>query len=74
MFPEYSDQIARLKAADPEFLRLCDQHAALAQKIRNMEARIEPGTHEQIEILKKQKLLIKDSAYIVLKKEITAQS
>jgi uncharacterized protein YdcH (DUF465 family) len=74
MFPEYSDQIAQLKAVDPEFLRLCDQHAALAQKIRNMETRIEPGTHEQIEILKKQKLLIKDSAYVILKRETAAKA
>ena len=74
MFPEYSDQIAQLKAVDPEFLRLCDQHAALAQKIRNMETRIEPGTHEQIEILKKQKLLIKDSADVILKRETAAKA
>jgi len=74
MFPEYSDQIAQLKAVDPEFLRLCDQHAALAQKIRNMEAHIELGTHEQIEILKKQKLLIKDGAYVILKREMAAEA
>ena len=74
MFPEYSDQIAQLKAVDPEFLRLCDQHAALAQKIRNMETRIEPGTHEQIEILKKQKLLIKDNAYFILRRETAAKA
>ena len=74
MFPEYSDQIAQLKAVDPEFLRLCDQHAALAQKIRNMETRIEPGTHEQIEILKKQKLLIKDGAYVILRRETAAKA
>lgn len=51
MFPEYSEQIAQLKAIAPEFLRLFDQHHALGQKIDNMESHIELGTPEQIEIL-----------------------
>ena len=74
MFPEYSDQIARLKATDNQFLRLCDQHLALDQKIRNMETHNEFGTHEDIETLKKQKLLIKDSAYLILRKEIASNA
>jgi uncharacterized protein YdcH (DUF465 family) len=33
-----------------------------------MEARIESGSHEEIEVLKKEKLLIKDQLYEILKK------
>ena len=60
MFPEYSDLIDQLKVSDQNFARIFEQHHALDQKIKNMEMHIELGTHEQIETLKKEKLLIKD--------------
>lgn len=68
MFPEYRDQIAQLKISDLNFVRLFEKHNALDQKIRHMEAHIEPGSHEEIEHLKKEKLLIKDALYNILKK------
>jgi uncharacterized protein YdcH (DUF465 family) len=33
-----------------------------------MESRIEPGTHEEIETHKKEKLLLKDQLYAILQK------
>jgi uncharacterized protein YdcH (DUF465 family) len=68
MFPEYRDLITALKTSDAHFSRLFDKHNALDQKIRNMETHVEPGTHEEIETLKKEKLLLKDQVYQVLKK------
>lgn len=68
MFPEYRDLITRLKGNDQHFTRLFDAHNELDQKIKNMEARILPGTHEEIENLKKEKLQLKDQLYTVLKK------
>lgn len=68
MFPEYRDLITQLKTTDQHFLHLFDQHNALDQKIKNMEAHIEPGTHEEIEVLKKEKLQLKDQLYGVLRK------
>ena len=73
MFPEYRDQIAQLKLSDLNFVRLFEKHNALDQKIRHMEAHIEPGTHEEIEQLKKEKLLIKDTLYDLLKKANTVK-
>jgi hypothetical protein len=73
MFPEYRDQIAQLKISDLNFVRLFEKHNALDQKIRHMEAHIEPGSHEEIEKLKKEKLQIKDALYIILKKAGTAK-
>ena len=73
MFSEYSDQVNQLKASDHEFLRMFEQHHALDQKIKNMEMHIEIGTHEQIEILKKQKLLLKDRLYVILRKAMTVK-
>lgn len=68
MFPEFRDRITQLKTTDYHFTRLFDQHNALDQKVRNMEASITPATHEEIETLKKEKLLLKDQLYAILKK------
>jgi len=67
MFPEYRELITQLKTTDHHFMRLFEQHNALDQKIKNMEASITPATHEEIEILKKEKLLLKDQLYAILK-------
>jgi uncharacterized protein YdcH (DUF465 family) len=67
MFPEYRELITKLKGHDHHFTRLFDKHNDLDQKIKNMEAHIEPGTHEQIETLKKEKLLLQHELYEILK-------
>jgi uncharacterized protein YdcH (DUF465 family) len=74
MFPEYRELITQLKISDLNFVRLFEKHNALDQKIRHMEAHIEPSTHEEIEQLKKEKLLLKDTLYSILKKAETAAS
>lgn len=71
MFPEYRDLISQLKTSDHHFSRLFEQHNALDQKVKNMEARIESGTPDDIENLKKEKLLLKDQLYVILKKAAT---
>ena len=68
MFPEYRDLITQLKTTDHHFMRLFEQHNVLDQRIKNMESRIETGTHEEIELIKKEKLLLKDQLYAILKK------
>lgn len=72
MFPEYRELISRLKTSDHHFAQIFDKHNALDQKIKNMESRIEPGTHEEIEALKKEKLHLKDQLYAILRKAETA--
>lgn len=68
MFPEYRELISKLKANDPNFHRLFNKHNELDQRIKNMEAHIEPASHEDIESLKKKKLRLKDEMYELLKK------
>ncbi|MEN3373138.1 YdcH family protein [Dechloromonas sp. ZS-1] len=68
MFPEYRDLITQLKTSDRHFLNLFDKHNELDQKIKNMEAHIEPGTPIEIENLKKEKLALKDELYTHLRK------
>ena len=67
MFPEYRDLITQLKTTDNHFVRLFDEHNAMDQRIQNMEDRIEPATPEEIDVLKKEKLLLKDQLYAILK-------
>lgn len=72
MFPEYRELITQLKGHDHHFTRLFDKHNELDQKIKNMEAHITPGTREEIESLKKEKLMLKDELYTLLKKASAA--
>ena len=68
MFPEFRDLITRLKGHDHHFTRLFDKHNDLDQTIKNMEANSQPATQVEIETLKKEKLLLKDQLYAILKK------
>lgn len=71
MFPEYRDLITQLKTSDNHFTRLFEEHNAVDQQIKNMESRIEPATSDEIEVLKKEKLQLKDQLYVILKKAET---
>lgn len=66
MFPEFHDLITELKASDRYVSSLCEKHSTLDRKIRNMELRLEQGTPDEIESLKKKKLAIKDELYALL--------
>ncbi|MDA3977570.1 YdcH family protein [Gallibacterium sp. AGMB14963] len=67
MFPEYRDLISVLKNQDKHFAKLFDEHNELDHKIQNMIDKIDYGTPEEIETLKKMKLRLKDEMYIILK-------
>jgi uncharacterized protein len=67
MFPEFRERITQLKGHDQHFTRLFDKHNELDQTITNMEKHIEPGTQIEIERLKKEKLLLKDQLYALLR-------
>lgn len=69
MFPEYRELITQLKTTDAHFLKLFDKHNELDQKIRNMESRTEHGSPDEIEVLKKEKLQLKDQLYAILRKQ-----
>ena len=69
MFPEFRDLISKLKTEDAHFARLFDKHNELDQKIKNFESGIEIATGSEIEVLKKEKLAIKDELYAILNKK-----
>jgi uncharacterized protein len=67
MFPEYRDLISQLKTTNHHFTRLFDKHNTLDQKIKNLETGIEKATDIEIEVLKKEKLHLKDEIFNLLK-------
>jgi uncharacterized protein YdcH (DUF465 family) len=71
MFPEFRDLISTLKTEDAHFARLFERHNDLDQQIKNMENGPIPADGRSIETLKKEKLLLKDKIYVVLKKAAT---
>ncbi|NPT55267.1 YdcH family protein [Paraburkholderia elongata] len=72
MFPEYRDLISRLKTEDAHFSRLFERHNELDHRIHNMETNVTPADATAIERLKKEKLLLKDQLYGVLRKAAAA--
>ncbi|NOL49489.1 YdcH family protein [Pelistega europaea] len=68
MFPEYRDLISRLKNEDAHFARLFEEHNELDHKIIRLEQNPASSNSDEIDVLKKQKLAIKDQLYILLKK------
>ncbi|WGE48872.1 YdcH family protein [Actinobacillus equuli] len=69
MFPEFRELITKLKNSDVHFTRLFERHNELDQRIKNMESNIELATNDEVELLKKEKLHIKDELYAILKKK-----
>jgi uncharacterized protein YdcH (DUF465 family) len=68
MFPEYHDLITKLSASDDHFGRLVEKHTLLDQKIKDMVRHTQLATQEEIETLKKEKLLVKDQVFAILTK------
>ena len=68
MFLEFKDLITKLKIEDAYFANLFYRHNELDQRIKNIESNIELRTHNEVEMLKKEKLRLKDAMYDVLKK------
>jgi uncharacterized protein len=69
MFPEHRDLISKLKTTDRHFLNLFDKHNEIDQQIVKMETHAVPAKPEEIEVLKKEKLLLKDQLYAILKSQ-----
>ncbi len=72
MFPEYRDLITQLKTADRHFLNLFEKHNELDQRIKNMEAPLEHASGTETETLTKEKLVLKDELYQILRKAAQA--
>jgi uncharacterized protein YdcH (DUF465 family) len=70
MFSEYNEQVTQLKASDAHFLQIFERHDALDQQIKRLEHHEEHATSLEIEVLKKEKLALKDQVYAILRKTV----
>ena len=66
MLHEYRDEIHELKQKDTHFAHIFEKHNALDNKIEHAENGDTPMTDMELEILKKEKLLLKDEAYKII--------
>ncbi len=63
MLHEYRDEIHDLKQQNAHFAKIFEKHNELDQKVEDAEAGRIPMTDMELEVLKKEKLLLKDEAY-----------
>lgn len=68
MFPEYRDLIAKLKQEDPHFAKVFEEHNELDHKIIRLESKAGTANIDEVDVLKKQKLALKDEIYEMLRK------
>jgi hypothetical protein len=65
-FPELGDRIHELKTGDEHFSRLFDEYHEVNRQVHRAETDVEPTTDEHMEVLRKQRLLLKDQLYAML--------
>jgi len=63
MLHEYKDEIHDLKLSNAHFAKVFEKHNELDKKVEDAEAGRVILTDVELEILKKEKLLLKDEAY-----------
>lgn len=63
MLHEYKEEIHELKMNNAHFANIFNKHNELDQKVEDAEADRVILTDVELEILKKEKLLLKDEAY-----------
>lgn len=63
MFPEYREELSYLRQHHAHFDKIFSEHNELDHKIKNAEEGISPLSNQEIEVLKKHKLRLKDEIY-----------
>ena len=66
MFHEYRDEIHTLKMNNAHFEKIFDEHNELDDRIQKIENGEELMSDMELEVLKKQKLRLKDEAYAMI--------
>ena len=71
-FPEHKDVIHNLKAKDAHFAKLFDEYHELDHEVHRIEQGSENTSDTYLEDRKKQRLLLKDKLYAMIKAEVEA--
>ena len=66
-FPNLEETIKDLHETNPEFAKLMDDHDKLDTEIRDLEEHDQPTSDIHMEELKKQRALLKDRIYDILR-------
>ena len=66
-FPEHAERIHDLKTTNEHFRSLFDAYHDLDREVRRMESDIEPTTDETLEEKKRQRVVLKDELYSMLR-------
>lgn len=66
-FPELAGKIDQMRASNAAFASLMDEYDSLDAKVRRLEELGTPVADETIEDLKKERLLLKDRLYELLR-------
>ena len=66
-FPNLEGKITDLHDNNPEFAQLMDEHDKLDTKIRDLEEHDQPTSDFRMEDLKKQRAMLKDKIYDILR-------
>jgi uncharacterized protein len=66
-FPEFQAQIDYLKASDANFAKLMEQYEQIDREVHLIEQSVEPVSDVYAEDLKKQRIVLKDQLYQMLK-------
>ncbi len=67
MFPEYRNLISKLRQEDSRFAKVFEEHNALDHEIIRLEKNPVTSGLEEIEVLKRKKLKLKDELYSMLR-------
>ena len=68
-FPEHKDRIHDLKMKDEMFASMFDQYHEIDHEIHRIETGVENSSDEYLEHQKKERLLLKDKLYDMIKHE-----
>ncbi len=67
-FPEFNDEIHHLKMNDNHFARLFNEYHEIDKEVNRIEQGIENTSDDYLDTRKKQRLLLKDQLFIIIKK------
>jgi len=71
-FPEFKDAIHQLKTSNHHFAKLFDEYHVVNKQIRRIEENDEAITDEALELLKRERLRLKDELYSLLRTHVGA--
>ncbi|MGJ8561413.1 MAG: YdcH family protein [Litorimonas sp.] len=66
-FPEYAKQLHQLKTTDAHFRKLADKYHDINRDVHRAETNIEPTSDDNMVDMRKQRAVLKDEIYGLLK-------